>query len=71
MMYGNFKGYNPNVPGTRANAYSTGNRVYNGTKPSPQYGRGGVNPAGYINRDNKAVARRNILLQMANKYGGR
>ena len=70
MQYSQFKGYNPNVPGTRANAYSTGNRIYNGTSPSPHYGKGGVNPAGYASRDNKAAARRTILLQMANKYRG-
>lgn len=69
-MYGQFKGYNPNTPGTAANRYATGARVYNGTSPSPQYGKGGVNPAGYANRDNQAAARRNIMLNMANRYRG-
>lgn len=70
MMYGQFKGYNPNVPGTRANAYATGNRVYNGTNPSPQVGQGSVNPVGYANRDNQAAVRRQLLLNMARGYGG-
>ncbi len=69
--YGINKMYNPNVPGTNANSYATGNRVYNGTSPSPQVGRGSVNPAGYANRDNQANVRRNLLLQMANQYGQR
>ena len=70
MMYGQFKGFNPNIPGTRANAYSTGNRIYNGTQPSPQAGAGGVNPVGYANRDNQAAVRRQLLLNMAKGYGG-
>lgn len=66
-----YSGYNPGVTGTPANTYALGNRVYNGSSPSPQVGTGSVNPAGYANRDNQANVRRGLLLQMAKQYGER
>ncbi len=64
-MYGAMKRLDPNVSGSKANSYAMGNRVYNGTSPSPQAGAGGVNPAGYIDRDRQALVKRNMLLQQA------
>jgi len=60
---------NPNIPGSTANSYATGNRVYNGTSPSPQYGSGSVDPAGYLKRDQQASVKRNLLLQQAGQSG--
>lgn len=65
-MYGAMKRLDPNVSGSQANKYAMGNRTYNGTSPSPQVGAGGVNPAGYIDRDRQALVKRNMLLQQAN-----
>lgn len=65
--FGAAKRLDPNKPGTLANRYATGSRVYNGTSPSPQYGSGGVNPAGYLQRDKTNNVKRNLLLQQANK----
>lgn len=64
-MYGAMKRLDPNVSGSQANKYAMGNRTYNGTSPSPQVGAGGVNPAGYIDRDRQALVKRNMLLQQA------
>lgn len=44
--------------------YAVGNRVYNGSSPSPHAGKGGVNPAGYKTRDNMAKVKRHQLMQM-------
>lgn len=64
-MYGQMKRLDPNVSGSGANKYAVGSRVYNGSSPSPQAGAGGVNPAGYIDRDRQAAVKRNMLLQQA------
>lgn len=54
-----------NKAGTLANSYATGNRIYNGTSNSPHAGAGGVNPAGYIDRDKQAAVKRNLLMQQS------
>lgn len=47
--------------------YATGNRVYNGFSPSPHAG-GGLDKAGYAERDNVArTTKRNMLQQIAKK----
>lgn len=69
-MYGAMKAMNPNVSGSMANKYAVGSRVYGGTSPSPQAGAGGVNPAGYIDRDRQAAVKRNLLLQQFSNNNG-
>lgn len=64
-MFGAMKRLDPNVSGSQANKYAMGSRVYNGTSPSPQAGAGGVDPAGYIDRDRQAAVKRNMLLQQS------
>ena len=59
------KRFDVNKAGTLANSYSTGNRVYGGTSPSPNVGPGSVNPAGYQLRDKQAQVKRNLLLQQS------
>lgn len=44
--------------------YAVGNRVYNGSSPSPHAGKGGVNPAGYQTRENMANVKRQQLMNM-------
>ena len=68
-MAGAAKNLNPNVPGSNANQFATGKRVYNGASPSPHNGKGGVNPAGYQARDQKANVKRQMLMQMLVKKG--
>lgn len=47
--------------------YATGNRIYNGFSPSPHAG-GGLDKAGYAERDSIAGAtRRNFLNQLSQK----
>lgn len=65
--FGAMKRLDPNKPGSLANKYATGSRVYNGTSPSPQYGAGSVNPAGFLQRDKTANVKRSLLLKQANK----
>lgn len=65
--FGAAKRLNPNKPGSLANSYAVGKRVYNGTSPSPQFGTGSVNPAGYLQRDKTANVKRNLLLKQANR----
>jgi len=65
--FGAMKRLDPNKPGTLANRYATGSRIYNGTSPSPQFGAGSVNPAGYLQRDTTNNVKRNLLLRQANK----
>jgi hypothetical protein len=60
---------NPNKPGSMANSYSTGNRIYGGFSPSPHAGAGSVNPAGYMDRDRQAQVKRNLLLQQTQPQG--
>ena len=72
-MYGAALRMDPNVSGSDANRYALGNRVYNGTSPSPNAGPGSVDPAGYLDRDRQAAVKRQMLLQQANptsQYGG-
>lgn len=64
-MYGAMKRLDPNVSGSKANTYAMGKRTYNGSSPSPHAGAGGVNPAGYNDRDRQAAVKRNLLLQQA------
>ena len=48
-------------------AYSVGNRVYNGSAPSPHVG-GGLDKSGYAERDALAkTTKRNLLRNIANK----
>lgn len=65
--FGAMKRLDPNKPGSLANKYATGKRTYNGTSPSPHYGTGSVNPAGYLQRDKSAGIKRSLLLKQANK----
>lgn len=65
--FGAAKRLDPNKPGSLANTYATGKRVYNGTSPSPQFGAGSVNPAGYLQRDKTANVKRNLLLKQVNR----
>lgn len=55
---------------TRQNeSYSVGNRVYNGSAPSPHAG-GGLDPTGYLERDALArTAKQNALKNLINKKG--
>jgi hypothetical protein len=48
--------------------YLTGNRIYNGFSPSPHAG-GGLDKAGYAERDSIANATRKNLLQQLSKKG--
>lgn len=56
---------------TRQNeSYSVGNRVYNGSSPSPHAG-GGLDPSGYQERDALArTTKLNKLKQLANPQKG-
>lgn len=63
--------YNPNKTGSLANKAAVGARVYQGTQPSPQYGKGGLNPGGFSIRDNKAKVKRNLLENQIKKLGGK
>ena len=65
------KRFDVNVPGSTANSYATGNRIYGGSSPSPHAGPGSVDPAGYMDRDRQAQAKRNILLQQQQSLRGR
>lgn len=65
----------PNRTGSKANTYALGNRLYNGMSTAPNVGPT-ANMGGYLERDNKANVRRNMLLQSVNKpqlgvFGGR
>lgn len=55
---------------TQRNAsYAVGNRVYNGSAPSPHAG-GGLDPSGYQERDALArTAKTNLIKNMMNKKG--
>jgi hypothetical protein len=65
--FGAAKRLDPNKAGSLANKYATGSRIYNGTSPSPQFGTGSVNPAGYLQRDKTASVKRNLLLKQASR----
>jgi hypothetical protein len=51
------------------NDYAVGNRVYNGSSPSPHAGSGGIDLGGYATRDNEANTRRQMLVQMLKPNG--
>lgn len=51
---------------SRNNDYALGSRTYGGTSPSPHAGAGGVNPAGYQERDAQAMTRKRLLIKMVN-----
>lgn len=51
------------------NDYAVGSRTYNGGSPSPHAGAGGVNPAGYQERDNLAMTRKKLLTRMVQGKG--
>lgn len=61
MIKNAFKRFDDFKPGSRISSMAVGNRVYNGTSPSPQAGPGSVNPAGYQVRDQKARMKRQLL----------
>lgn len=46
------------------NDYALGSRTYNGGSPSPHAGAGGVDPAGYAERDSQAMTRKRLLIKM-------
>lgn len=49
-------------------SYQTGNRVYNGSAPSPHVG-GGLNKAGYLKRDQEAKAKKDFLMNRLRSGG--
>lgn len=51
---------------SRNNDYAVGSRTYGGTSPSPHAGAGGVDPAGYQERDSQAMTRKRLLIKMVN-----
>lgn len=54
----------------RNESYSVGNRVYNGSAPSPHAG-GGLDPSGYQERDALArTTKQNKLLQIIKQQKG-
>lgn len=58
---------NPNAGGTAQSSYAVGNRVYNGSSPSPQAGAGGLDPTGYQTRDNMAQTKNRLLAGYLNQ----
>jgi hypothetical protein len=46
------------------NDYALGSRTYGGSSPSPHAGAGGVDPAGYAERDSQAMTRKRLLIKM-------
>lgn len=52
------------------NDYAVGARTYNGSSNSPHAGSGGIDTAGYADRDNENNTRRRMLMQLANKPNG-
>lgn len=71
-----FANYTGTAPASNAetgyslnNDYAVGSRTYNGSSPSPHAGAGGVNPAGYQERDNQAMTKKKLLTQMLQGKG--
>lgn len=62
------KTLNPSSTGSLANKASLGNRVYNGTSPSPTVGH--LNPKGFNQRDTIAKTKRELLMKQINKGKG-
>lgn len=54
-------------PGKSANKFAVGNRTYNGMSPSPQAGKGGLNPKGFAERETRARAKRRLLTSQLGK----
>lgn len=49
-------------------SFSTGNKSYNGTNPSPHVG-GGIDKSGYRLRDQKAKAKKDFLMNQLRSGG--
>lgn len=75
MYGGSMYGQMPDYAGNRKrfqqgpDSYNVGNRIYNGFSNSPQAGEGGLDNAGFLDRDQQAKLKRAFLMRQLSNGG--